>query len=294
MKFSDKQYKYWIWFSRIEKLSSRKKEMLLIQYNLPEKIYNLDKFELTHIEFLNYEEVEDVLNNKYRENLEEYSKYMKKNNIQLITMFENEYPERLKNIYDKPVLLYVVGNTELLKRNSVAIVGSRNCSEYGKSISRKIAYDLAKQNICVISGLAKGIDKYSHIGALEATGKTIAVIGSGLDNIYPYENKNLYERIIKNDGLIVTEYVIGTKPCKINFPARNRIISGLSDAIVVVEAGLRSGALITADFGLEQGKEIFAIPGNINSLNSQGTNELIKQGAVLVTKSEDITDVLRI
>lgn len=294
MKFSDKQYKYWIWFSRIEKLSSRKKEMLLIQYNLPEKIYNLDKFELTHIEFLNYEEVEDVLYNKYRENLEEYSKYMKKNNIQLITMFENEYPERLKNIYDKPVLLYVVGNTELLKRNSVAIVGSRNCSEYGKSISRKIAYDLAKQNICVISGLAKGIDKYSHIGALEATGKTIAVIGSGLDNIYPYENKNLYERIIKNDGLIVTEYVIGTKPCKINFPARNRIISGLSDAIVVVEAGLRSGALITADFGLEQGKEIFAIPGNINSLNSQGTNELIKQGAVLVTKSEDITDVLRI
>ncbi|MBR3674201.1 MAG: DNA-processing protein DprA [Clostridia bacterium] len=294
MKFSDKQYKYWIWFSRIEKLSSRKKEMLLIQYNLPEKIYNLDKFELTHIEFLNYEEVEDVLNNKYRENLEEYSKYMKKNNIQLITMFENEYPERLKNIYDKPVLLYVVGNTELLKRNSVAIVGSRNCSEYGKSISRKIAYDLAKQNICVISGLAKGIDKYSHIGALDATGKTIAVIGSGLDNIYPYENKNLYERIIKNDGLIVTEYVIGTKPCKINFPARNRIISGLSDAIVVVEAGLRSGALITADFGLEQGKEIFAIPGNINSLNSQGTNELIKQGAVLVTKSEDITDVLRI
>lgn len=294
MKFSDKQYKYWIWFSRIEKLSSRKKEMLLIQYNLPEKIYNLDKFELTHIEFLNYEEVEDVLNNKYRENLEEYSKYMKKNNIQLITMFENEYPERLKNIYDKPVLLYAVGNTELLKRNSVAIVGSRNCSEYGKSISRKIAYDLAKQNICVISGLAKGIDKYSHIGALDATGKTIAVIGSGLDNIYPYENKNLYERIIKNDGLIVTEYVIGTKPCKINFPARNRIISGLSDAIVVVEAGLRSGALITADFGLEQGKEIFAIPGNINSLNSQGTNELIKQGAVLVTKSEDITDVLRI
>ena len=294
MKFSDKQYKYWIWFSRIEKLSSRKKEMLLIQYNLPEKIYNLDKFELTHIEFLNYEEVEDVLNNKYRENLEEYSKYMEKNNIQLITMFENEYPERLKNIYDKPVLLYVVGNTELLKRNSVAIVGSRNCSEYGKNISRKIAYDLAKQNICVISGLAKGIDKYSHIGALDATGKTIAVIGSGLDNIYPYENKNLYERIIKNDGLIVTEYVIGTKPCKINFPARNRIISGLSDAIVVVEAGLRSGALITADFGLEQGKEIFAIPGNINSLNSQGTNELIKQGAVLVTKSEDITDVLRI
>ena len=294
MKFSDKQYKYWIWFSRIEKLSSRKKEMLLIQYNLPEKIYNLDKFELTHIEFLNYEEVEDVLNNKYRKNLEEYSKYMKKNNIQLITMFENEYPERLKNIYDKPVLLYVVGNTELLKRNSVAIVGSRNCSEYGKSISRKIAYNLAKQNICVISGLAKGIDKYSHIGALDATGKTIAVIGSGLDNIYPYENKNLYERIIKNDGLIVTEYVIGTKPCKINFPARNRIISGLSDAIVVVEAGLRSGALITADFGLEQGKEIFAIPGNINSFNSQGTNELIKQGAVLVTKSEDITDVLRI
>lgn len=294
MKFNDKQYKYWIWFLRIEKVPSRKKEMLLNQFILPEKIYNLKKSELEKIKELSNVEVDEILNNDYRNNLEKYIEYMIKNNIYLITLFEKEYPEKLKNIYDKPVALFTVGNIELLKRTSVAIVGSRNCSEYGKYISRKFAYELAKQNICIISGLAKGIDKYSHIGALEARGNTIAVIGSGLDNVYPYENINIFERILKNDGLIVTEYIVGTKPSKMNFPARNRIISGLSDAIAVVEAGSRSGALITADFGLDQGKEVFAVPGNINSYNSQGTNELIKQGASLITKSEDITEVLGI
>lgn len=218
---------------------------------------------------------------------------MKNNDIKTITLLDEEYPEKLKNIYDNPKVLYAKGNIELLNEQSVAIVGCRDCSEYGKNIARKLSYNLAKENICIISGLAKGIDTFSHIGALEAGGKTIAVIGNGLDYVYPFENKDLYERILKNDGLIVTEYNLGIKPEKLNFPARNRIISGLSDAIVVVEAKEKSGALITAEFGLEHGKEVLAVPGNVNSINSKGTNNLIKDGAYIVTDYKDVLECIR-
>ncbi|MBR4261382.1 MAG: DNA-processing protein DprA [Clostridia bacterium] len=215
---------------------------------------------------------------------------MEKNNIKKINVYDEEYPEKLKSIYDKPLVLYAEGNIELLKEKSIAIVGSRECSKYGMNVSEKLSYNLAKENICIISGLAKGIDRYAHIGALRAGGKTIAVLGNGLDTIYPYENKDLYELILKNNGLIITEYILGTKPNRLNFPARNRIISGLSDGIVVVEAGEKSGALITAEFGMEQGKEVFAVPGNIDSLKSVGTNQLIKDGASIVLDYKDIVD----
>ena len=211
-----------------------------------------------------------------------------KNNIKIITLNDSYYPENLKKIYDKPIKIYARGNLKLLNSKSIAIVGCRKCSNYGKDVALKMSYELAKSNITIISGLAKGIDKYSHIGALEAGGNTIAVLGHGLDMIYPYENYELSERIIQNNGLIITEYAIGTKPNKLTFPARNRIISGLSDGVVVVEAKNRSGALITADFALEQGKEVFAVPGNIYNCNSEGTNELIKQGACLITNIDDI------
>lgn len=213
---------------------------------------------------------------------------MVKNDIKTINVFDKEYPEKLKNIYDKPLTIYAKGNLELLKDKSVSIVGSRDCSKYGMNVSEKLAYNLAKENICIISGLAKGIDKYAHIGALKAGGKTIAVLGNGLDTIYPYENKDLYELILKNNGLIITEYTLGTKPERLNFPARNRIISALSDAIIVVEANEKSGALITAEFGLEHGKEIFAVPGNIDSITSKGTNNLIKDGANILTDFRDV------
>ena len=284
--------KYWIWFSRIEKLSSLKKEFLLNKFKSPQNIWNITKEELSNIKELDEDCANEILDNKYRENLDKFQNYIEKNNIQIITLFDLNYPEQLKNIYDKPIVLYAIGNISLLNKCGVAIVGCRNCSEYGKNTAKKMAYDLAHRDICVISGLARGVDKYSHIGALDANGSTIAVIGSGLDYIYPYENKGLYERIIKNNGLIVTEYVIGTKPSKINFPARNRIISGLSKGVIVVEAREKSGSLITADFALEQGKEVFAIPGNIDSLNSKGTNELIKQGAIIVTDYSDVIEML--
>lgn len=288
-----KNNKYWIWFSRINCLSNTQKQGLLEKYNSPEKIMNLSADELKLINYIDDKCVTEILNKKYKMNLEEYEDYMAKNDINVITVLDKEYPDKLKNIYDKPTILFVKGNIELLNKKSVAIVGCRDCSEYGKKVSHNLAYNLAQQNICIISGLAKGIDMYSHIGALESNGGTIAVVGNGLDNVYPYENKRLYERIIEKNGLIVTEYVIGTKPNKINFPARNRIISALSDAIVVVEAKEKSGSLITADFGLEHGKEVLAVPGNIYSKNSIGTNDLIKQGACPVTCYRDVLELIK-
>ena len=286
-----KNSKYWIWLSRIEKLTCLQKQILLNKFNSPEQIWNLNKNQLENIKEFNEEIINEILDKKYRNNLEKYEEYMYKNNIQYITILDEQYPEKLKNIYDKPIILFTKGNIELLKKDAIAIIGCRDCSIYGKNTAKKLSYELAKNDKCIISGLAKGIDSYSHIGALQAKGNTIAIIGNGLDNIYPFENKELSEQIIKNNGLIITEYIIGTKPNKINFPARNRIISGLSDGIVVIEAKKKSGSLITVDFGLEHGKEIFAVPGNINSNNSIGTNELIKQGANIVTDYKDIINI---
>ena len=210
------------------------------------------------------------------------------NTIKRITIESEKYPELLKQIYDPPKGLYIMGNIDILNNPSIAIVGCREATEYGKKAATYFAYNLAKQNINIVSGLAKGIDSFSHIGALQANGKTIAVIGSGLDIIYPKENAYLAKRILEQGGAIVSEYPLGTKPQKEHFPARNRIISGLSQAVLVVEAKEKSGSLITADFAMEQGKEVFAVPGNINSLNSVGTNNLIKDGATPVSNYSDI------
>ena len=287
----NKNIKYWIWLSRIKNVNCIQKELLLNKYKTPERIWNLKEEELNEIKELDKNFIEEILKVDYRKNLDFYEKYIQNNNIKIITIFDEAYPEKLKNIYDKPIVLYAKGNIELLKHDGISIIGCRNCTSYGKETAQKLSYDIAKQNICIISGLAKGIDTYSHIGALEAKGNTIAVIGNGLDNVYPYENKKLCERILENNGLIITEYIIGTKPDKLNFPQRNRIISALSDGIVVIEAREKSGTLITVDFGLEHGKEIFAVPGNLNCNNSVGTNKLIKQGAYLITNYKDVLDV---
>ena len=209
-----------------------------------------------------------------------------------INMNSKYYPERLRNIDDPPKGLYCLGNLELLNyKNNIAMIGSRNCSSYGERAAKDFAYNLAKEDICIVSGLAKGIDSFSHIGALNAKGKTIAVLGSGLDNIYPKENIKLVEEIIKNNGLVISEYPLGTKPLKYHFPARNRIISGLSDSILVVEARKNSGTNITVDFALEQGKDVFVIPGNIYSKTSDGTNFLITEGAIPVLSYKDILKI---
>ena len=208
--------------------------------------------------------------------------------IEEISINSKEYPQNLKNIYDPPKKIYLIGNKDLLYQKGIAIVGARDATQYGKKIAYNLAKELSEQNIVIISGLAIGIDSYAHKGALEKG--TIAVLGSGIDNIYPKENLELAREIIKNKGCIISEYPFGTKPERLHFPQRNRIISGLSDGVVVIEASKKSGALITAEFALEQGKEVFAVPGDINKKQSEGTNQLIKDGAILLTSATDILE----
>ena len=212
---------------------------------------------------------------------------LKKDKIKTIILGDENYPEKLKYIYGNPQRLYVLGNEKLLNEKSIAIIGCREATRYGLKNAYKFAYELAKRGICIISGFARGIDTYAHKGAVAVKGKTIAVLGCGLDIVYPSENIELYKQIIVNNGAIITEYPIGIKPEKHHFPTRNRIISGLSDGVLVVEAKKRSGTMITVEHALEQGKNVYAIPGNITSDNSYGTNELIKEGAIPVTNIED-------
>jgi len=282
--------KYWVWLSRIKGLNFNALQKILNESKTIENIWNMEKDTLYKIDGLNKELIEEILNVDYRRNLQNYIYYMQKNNIKMINILDREYPLKLKNIYDPPIALYIKGNENILNEFGIGIIGCRMCSKYGEIVSKKFAKELQKYNINIISGLARGIDSYAHIGCIDEKGKTIAVVGSGLDIIYPKENKELERRIIESGGVIVSEYIVGTKPEKENFPKRNRIISGLSDGILVVEAKERSGTFITVDFALEQGKNVFSIPGNILSSTSKGTNELIKQGAKMVTNVEDIIE----
>lgn len=211
-----------------------------------------------------------------------------KNKIKTIKLEDSTYPEKLKEIYNPPKTIYLIGNEKLLNQKSIAIIGCRECTRYGAENAYKFSYELAKENICVISGFAKGIDTYSHKGAVSAKGKTIAILGCGLDIIYPPENIELYKQILLQGGAIISEYPLGSKPEKYHFPERNRIISGLSSGVLVIEAKKKSGTMITVDFALEQGREVYAVPGNISSENSYGTNELIKEGATPVTSINDM------
>ena len=290
--------RYWIWFSLIKNLGCRRKKKLLELYKTPENIYNLTKEELLKIDGIGNETVKNILESKNEKLLDYHIKYMEENNIDIIHICEESYPQLLKQIYDAPVSLYIRGNKEILNGQNIGIVGCRDCTDYGKKAAKYFAYNLSKEkSINIVSGLAKGVDSYAHWGSVGANievareancGKTIAVLGNGLDMIYPKENIELANEIIRNGGAIISEYPCGTKPDKMNFPARNRIISGISKGIIVIEAKEKSGTLITVDFALEQGRDVFVVPGNINSINSVGTNDLIKQGAKLVTSYIDV------
>lgn len=280
---------YDIWFSNLE-ISNSVKLKLLEKLKCVENIWNMEQKKLIEFGFKE-KSINKILDNKYKLNLEKYANYMEKNKINLILCNSEKYPTILKCIDNKPAFLYVRGNIENLYDDCIAIVGSRNASEYGKKVSRKIAKEIADRNVNVVSGLAIGIDKYAHLGALESNiGKTIAVLGTGvMDNdIYPLQNKKIFERILEKEGTIVSEFKLGTKPEKYNFPLRNRIISGLSKKVIVVEASENSGSLITVNYALEQGKEVFAVPGNITSNTSIGTNKLIFEGANIFRNINDI------
>jgi DNA processing protein len=212
----------------------------------------------------------------------------------ILVLDDGVYPSSLREIYDPPLVLYVKGAwSECLERPCIAMVGSRRCSTYGQNAALMLSRELAQRGVTIISGLARGIDAAAHRGALEAGGKTVAVMGTGLDQIYPRDHKKLSEEILERGGAIVTQFPLGTPPVSENFPYRNRVISGLSLGVVVVEAAENSGSLITARLAMEQNREVFAVPGNITSRNSFGTNYLIKgAGAKLVQQWQDIAGEL--
>ncbi|MDU2354720.1 MAG: DNA-processing protein DprA, partial [Anaerococcus sp.] len=231
----------------------------------------------------------------FLKNLEGFKHYNEKVNkfgYDYVTMLDEYYPHNLRYIEDRPALLFYKGNLDYEKdRNSIAFVGARKCTDYGKWACKNLTQGIANSGITTVSGLAYGIDAMCHKSTLEVSGRTIGVIGCGIDKIYPKQNRNLYEQL-EERGLILSEFPLGTDPRSFNFPRRNRIISGISLATVVIEAKEKSGTMITTRCALDQGKEVFAIPGNINSIYSKGTNKLIQEGSKLITCADDILEEL--
>ncbi len=284
--------KYWVWLSSLEKISPKNRLKLLDIFEDPKKIWGASEQELRKSQILTESAINQVTSEKYKIEALKHLETINNEKIDLITIEDKKYPYYLKNIYDPPIVLYTKG--ELLQNEkSISIVGSRKATSYGLEAGEELAYQLSMLGITITSGMARGIDSSAHKGALRAKGRTIAVLGCGHDIIYPPENKTLMKDIIES-GAVISEYLPGTDPMAKNFPARNRIISGISLGVVVVEAAENSGSLITANFALEQGREVFALPGNINRINSRGANKLIKEGAKLTTSIEDILEELEI
>ena len=219
-------------------------------------------------------------------------KRLQEHKVKVITILDGGYPQRLKEIYLPPIVLFYRGNLSLINRRAVAIVGSRDYSKYAKNCIHELIPVLVNDDIVVISGLARGVDTLAHEESLKANGFTIAVIGSGLDVVYPPENSKLYDVIAKK-GLILSEYPLQSRPLKFHFPYRNRIIAGLSHGVCVIEAKEKSGSLITANLALSENREVFAVPGSIFSIHSKGTNSLIEAGACLVSSGETISKNLK-
>ncbi len=237
--------------------------------------------------------VENVLRVRKGIDLPRYLEQIEHKGIHVLIRDDEEYPARLKEIDQPPPVLYVRGTVGMEDAWTVAIVGTRRVTVYGRQIAEEVASFLACNGVTVVSGLARGVDAIAHDAALKAGGRTFAVLGSGVDRIYPPENVRLADRIIA-DGAVLSDYAPGTPPDSANFPPRNRIISGLSMAVVVVEAGEESGALITATFAVEQGRDVLAVPGNIQAPQSKGTNRLIQQGAIPLLRPEDILSALNL
>ena len=210
----------------------------------------------------------------------------------IISLSDPEYPSRLKEIYDPPVILFVKGSVEVLAQPGIAMVGTRHPTPYGSGMAERLSTDLAARGLVIISGMARGIDTASHRGAIAAKGKTVAVLGTGIDVMYPKENTRLAEQIVALDGALISEFPVGTFPAPQNFPIRNRIISGMSAGVLVVEAAEYSGTRITSRCALEQNRDVYAVPGNVTNKNSWGPNTLIKQGAKLVATWEDVWEEL--
>ena len=277
-------YEYWL--AGIEGISDLKKCKLREAYGAGKAIYYIEETELKKLLFLNEKEVEVLKEAKKEKNLETKWKEAEEKRIRFIPYYEKEYPEKLRYITDPPYALYILGSLPDEEKKSAAIVGARNCTTYGEQMALQYGSHLAETGIQIVSGMARGIDGAGQRGALNGGGTTYAVLGCGVDICYPRENIGLYMDIQKKGG-VISEFPPGTQPFARNFPRRNRIISALSDWILVMEAREKSGSLITADLALEQGKDVYALPGPVTSALSQGCHRLIRQGAgILITPEE--------
>ncbi len=259
------------------------------RFGEPQAILAASKTELMQVEGVGEEVARSITGWREKVDLEAELQRIEKSGVRVVSRDDAEYPKNLREIYDPPLVLYVKGALTERDALAIAVVGSRRTSLYGQEMARKLAFQLARVGVTVVSGLARGIDTAAHNGALQAKGRTVAVIGCGIDVVYPAENKKLADEIVEKGGAVVTEFPFGVQPDRQNFPMRNRIISGWSLGVVVVEANLKSGALITANQAGEQGRQVFAVPGRADSILSRGANKLIKDGAKL---TEDVEDIL--
>ncbi len=282
---------YWLALSLVQGVGAILFKRLIEAFGSPRNVFEASPEALQQVEGVGAKTAYHIKAFFKTDTLRKQLQLLEKHRVHFVTFNDSSYPELLRNIFDPPPVLYVKGTFSERDRLAVAVVGSRKSSSYGRLTAEKICVDLVSRGVTIVSGLARGIDSFAHRGALKGGGRTIAVLGNGVDYIYPRENRKLYEEIVEK-GAVISEFPLGTPPDRKNFPVRNRIISGLSLGVVVVEASDQSGALITADQALEQGREVLAIPGNISSYTSRGTHRLIKQGAKLVETAEDILEEL--
>ena len=285
--------KYWYWLCNVRGIGRKKIENLIEGFGSPKKIYETNGEMLEKVSGIRKKESDFLIKSKEIWNVDEKYEKLKSKNVRFLSIWHKEYPSKLKCIEDYPFGIYVKGQLPDEQIPSVAIVGARMCSEYGRGVAKEIAKELSLHKIQIISGLAQGIDGISQQAAINAGGQTFGVLGCGADICYPRENIELYMEVQKQGGLI-SEFNIGTKPAPFHFPMRNRIISALADVIIVIEAKEKSGSLITADMALEQGKDVLAVPGRINDNLSYGCNYLIKQGAGLILSAKDVLKELNL
>lgn len=273
-------------------IGPRKATQLLERFGSPENVFHALRTELEDLR-LGPETVLSILRKEFHQRAEEELDLVRRIGGEILILDDGVYPSYLREIHDPPITLYVAGDWRAcFELPCVAVIGSRRCTTYGRNASAMLSKDLAEMGVCVVSGFARGIDTAAHRGALSGGGRTIAVMGTGIDDVYPADNRRVFEEILGSGGAVVSQFPLRTPPLRENFPYRNRIISGLSLAVLVVEASERSGSLITARLAMEQDREVLAVPGNITSRNSFGTNYLIKSGAKLVQHWQDVVTEL--
>lgn len=286
------ELKYRYWLKSIPGIGNKKQKKLVEYCGSAREVYHLSQRGLESVRGLKERDISAIMDSRQSWQLEREAEFLEKEQIFLISMEEKDFPEKLVQISDGPYAFFYKGKLPGTQ-GTAAIVGTRQCSSYGKSMALNLAESLASCGIQIISGMAAGIDSFGHWGAIHAGGSTFAVLGCGVNVCYPKGAFELYERILENGG-IISEYMPGTPPAPGLFPLRNRIISALSDYVIVVEARKRSGSLITADYALEQGKDIYAVPGRVDDALSQGCNQLISQGAGIILSPQELLSDLNL